>query len=286
MKKSRSMLAGMLALTMVGMNSVSVSAADIVSYETGKNSQGLTGAGTLEGYVETNVIKVVLPTTSLNFSVDPQGLMPKSDARKLTNLTADATVTWRQGGSALSDNDAKKAASGCVFFSTTTPDDTDSKKVKAVEYSDEIALDVYNKSSCKVYIVPSIKIVNPSTTGVTVVEDVLSSETTPAISMKLTYGADKTVYAKSVEKATDVGNSGVAISVDGIPDSYAYKYASGKYTYTLDETGATVTGTKSSFKVLGDCNTDAEWSKKTAFKPSLNVTWTITTEDPTPTPGD
>ena len=63
----------------------------------------LDGSGALEGYVDKKVFRIVLPTTDVNFTLDPQGLLhaaeedtygTASGAVYFKNTADDGTVTY------------------------------------------------------------------------------------------------------------------------------------------------------------------------------------------------
>ena len=173
MKKSRILAVGMIGATMLSSMPMTTFA--------GTTSGGSTGSGSVEGYVDTSVIKVEFPTQSLNYTLDPQGLLYQVGGNKLgldktgSKQELGYTVTFMKDAKAITETNA----TGSVFFTKTTYKDKtneDGKRIDAkgnviadddtttqaaqvisnIEYTDQIDLPVINKSSCNIKITPTI----------------------------------------------------------------------------------------------------------------------------------
>ena len=168
-------------------------------------SQAVEGTGATEGWVETNIMRVVIPTTSLNFQVDAHGLVKKSfasgvkDAQKYDKKytivysnksdasgvpvkdVTDAKVTNEKNPDVLDD--------GFVFFTAKDP--------KAEKYTMANHIDL-----------------------------VLENKGTYAVDIKPTLSYDQgTGVAGTCYTSTVASNQGLAFNIfSKVPDGKTYKY--------------------------------------------------------------
>jgi hypothetical protein len=230
MKAIKKLLSGIVVLTMMCSSVAAVCAEDIPENDT------MVGLGKAEGYVDKGIRKVVLPTSSLAFVIDPQGLI-KGSGSAATKYKAFTVVNTNKDGSDRSE--------GFVYFTSKVP-----KGTALVDgMSNYVDLTVENKSPFNVKITPVITYTDGKTTinengkattramgcvgEVNKAESVAlgknnlrfnlwvkgepASSGTPATYTIIT---DKTVVTK------ELGN---------LAQFYKYTYANDQYGYTLDE---------------------------------------------------
>lgn len=292
MKKAGRVLVGLIAASMAMGSVASVSAAIGEVNATGQ-SGSLKGTGALEGNVNTKVVKVVLPTNSLNFTIDPVGLIKATNGAKLINKDKKIqSVTFKSNGS----DPAESFDGSGVFFTTIT--ENEDKTGKYVTLDNVAKLEVTNKSSVDVKITPTIGIAGTQKLEISTDKD-LSGADKPLIYMGMTYtyekpGAPKTVtnpstptVAKAAKTSADAAVA-APFNLSGAPDNYEKVFVNGKYSYQLkavpeDEEQAAAFNDKfmtAKFSIEALCSSGdiAAWSTVTD-KPTLEVTWKI--EDPT-----
>jgi len=171
MKATKRFLSAIMAMTMVCGTAVTVSAEGgevtenaIAVTGTAAQTQAVTGVGSTEGWVETNIMRVVLPTDSLAFTVDAQGLVKQNyatDAKGAHNYK-DCTIVY-------SDYDAPKVITDAKVKNITEPESkvnkvledgfvfftsTDTKGKKTI--SNHIDLVLVNKGTYDVKITPTL----------------------------------------------------------------------------------------------------------------------------------
>lgn len=233
---NKKVMAAALAATMVMGSTMTAYAAEGAA----------TGAGKLEGTVNTEVFSVVLPTvaedgSTLAFTLDPEGLIKK------TNAAAYA---------------GKVFGDGTLFFANVGESDTTYSNTSDV-------LTVTNKSSVQADITVTAKVTD--NTGIALSDDKTFTDDTTA-----------SMYLAIVD---DTNASGVAIGDDGAtitsevaaaPDG-AYKYSWSEddgYTYVLDDS---FSGDfeKYDFKLNGAANAAGDWSALKEAAPKVELVWTV-----------
>lgn len=229
-------------------------------------SGSIEGEGQLEGYVNKDAFRVVLPTvTDVDFTLDPQGLLNKSDS---TKYALGAGAVYFTNAATVSGNNATYSAK-----------------------SDEIKF--LNKSSYDVDVELSVTL----DTGdiALVAKDAVATVSSPSLNLQLIpVGTDgiegtavditDTAYTvptpATVAKVAEVDGStvttGYTISSSNVPVEGAVKSPNGYYyTYSLtdDFTDADAKGV--GYKLTGSCDTKTDWSKidKTSVKAA--IAWTI-----------
>ena len=215
----------------------------------------LDGSGALEGYVDKKVFRIVLPTTDVNFTLDPQGLLHAAE------------------------EDTYGTASGAVYFKNTADDGT----VTYSNTSDDITFT--NKSSYDIKVGLAITL-NTGDISLVKAADVAST-TTPALNLGLKKGSDTTeiesdsftatpATAKAVPEVTDSVTSGYKLTGsktdpgDGSTPSnngmyYSYKLTDG-YTAGDDQ--------KITYNLTGSCNDVAGWANIDQAV-TAKVAWTV-----------
>ena len=231
MKLKKIMALGLAATMVVGSSVVAF--AD----ETSSPASGTTtGAGKLEGTVDTDVFNVVLPPTTsgtLDFTFAPERLI------KATSNAAYSGATF---------------GDGTLFFQKETN-----------KYENESAtLTITNKSAVDVDVKLTAKITDA--TGITLSDDKTFAEDTSA-SMYMG------VKSGGVENAI-TADDGVTIekTIEKAPEgAYEYKYSDGSYSYGLvgEDALASITFNDMSFTLTGASNSKGDWSELSEVTPNL-----------------
>jgi hypothetical protein len=202
------------------------------------------GTGTVEGYVETDIMRVVLPTTDLNFLLDPEGVIKSTGAAAYAGK-----ATFDYGGK---DN-------GFVFFGKS--------EGGMINYSSSADLTFQNKSSFPVKVDVSAAF-DSGESGI-----VLKNGTSgfagsdPGICFDISDG-QSTVNAASGGRLTKD-------RLSGSNDVYEYKYDKGKYSYEIKDSDSN-TYPGYSVTLNGSCDSAASWGNVDPDKSKLSVTWYIT----------
>lgn len=226
----------------------------------GSASSEINGDGSLEGYVNKDVFRVVLPTIqNVNFTLDPQGLLNKADSAKYPT------------------------ASGAVYFENApTGSATDPTYSNT---SDEIT--IYNKSSYDVEVGLSVTL---DTGDVTLAaKDALASAKTPSLYLGLIKGTDAAAAITSASYESAAATVTKVPEADGTTVTKGYQIKANTsavegveespngywYTYELTPGFADTDAQKISYKLEGACDSAADWSKIDKAV-TAKVAWTIT----------
>ena len=260
MKKTfkKLMAFAMVAVMMANpMSALVAEAADVTSPEAAKGSAD--ASGDLEGFVDTSVFKVVLPTSAegtFDFVMEPQGLIAA------TNGAAHTGETYASG-----DN---------VFFETTSGNYT-----KQSSY-----IEVLNKGTVAVNLS-----VEATVTGLDTVKMVASDASftsgdaaVPELYLAFVASGDASGDAKDAPKAISTVNKVTSGKISAtLPaasgNMYEYTYdASTGYDYTLKAaytSGNATVFPDYSFALTGACNTEADWTNVEDVAPVVKVVWTL-----------
>ena len=243
MKRFKKLAAVTMAATMLLGSSLMVSAAG--------PSGGDTGSGSFEGYVEeTSVFSASVPTNAanvFNFFVDPNGLLEKTEYKRLAGKTADDFET------------------GSTLFFTRTPSDTvkefgkDSEKVTAQNMS---SYDVNIEVSASITGIDGITMADSDTIGADV-ED-------PTLYLAIVSGS-KTVAVKADEGGLLSGE------IAGTPGNFEIQYNTekGKYEYAQKAADQLSDWAAYDFYLTGACG--GKWTDAQAeATPTVELTWKIT----------
>lgn len=263
----------LMALTMAGVLMCAPLTAFATEVDDESAAQGnTTGSGDVEGIVNKDVFKVVLPTvaagdTTFNFILDPQGLIKDTNGSKYTNATFDSTAKGLYFANPQSDGTTKYMASSPAL--TATNKGTVDVDVTLTATADADSL-------------------KDATAGYTIglaANDSFANDKSTNIYLALVSGSQTATL--SAEGATITDSLAAAPS-----DAYevTYNSASSKYEYGLTAAAqaADYTGFKSlDFNLTGACNTAADWTAAEDAAPSVEVTWTLEkhAEEPTFTTG-
>lgn len=228
----------LLALGMAATMMLSSSVVALAESGTG------TGAGKVEGVVDTEVFSVVLPTTNettLKFILDPQGLIKATSSAAYSGATfGEGTLFFQNAGDSIS-------------YSNTSD-----------------VLTVTNKSSVKADITVTAKITGNDNIALSS-DDTFADDTTASMYMALVHGSDKKAIA------TSDGVELTATMDAATEGSYEYSYNSSasKYEYKLKDDVEDTAFAKYEFKLTGACNAKGDWTGLAEAAPSVEVTWNI-----------
>jgi hypothetical protein len=303
MKHFKRFLSGIVAMTMVLASAVTVSADGTT---TEQNSTE--GSGAAEGYIDKNVRDVVVPTNSLDFIVDPQGLISSSGS---------ATSKYKSITFSDADKEGQTATDGFVYFPktiTTTANGKTTTKTNRVRF---VELVVENKSSYNVSVKPTIKYddgkIGKNAMGCTATinkspetalktnllfnlyKKTAATTTDESGNTTTTSGFDYTFTTKKDAKGNVVA---IADTLNGVPDLYKTTYDATKgYAYSLDaskytkltDTDKVTRGNIITYTLEGFSNTEStNWNavvgymntpnstEKPVTQPKLTITWNIT----------
>lgn len=297
MKKAGRILVGLIAASMAMGSVASVSAATAGEVGAFGTSGGLKGTGALEGNVNTQVIKVVLPTNSLNFTIDPVGLIKATNGAKLKSTSKGKVenVSIYRGSSNVTTSATDDGAG--IFFTTID------EGTKTATLNNTTSLVITNKSSVDVQITPTIAVTGTKLLKVATAEEGIADATDPMIKFSMTYVYEKqdgNNQSDAAAKMTTPTSEPVlaaasaapaeSFTLEGAPGNYVKVYSGGKYQYVIkpDVVPSTVPSgmptdpataalfRKATFDVVAECSSGeiATWSKVTD-KPALEVTWKI-----------
>lgn len=251
----------LMALAMAGVLMCTPITAFATEVDDESSAEGsITGSGDVEGIVNKDVFKVVLPTvatgdTTFNFILDPQGLIKDTNGSKYTNATFDA------------------AAKGLYF---ANPQDDGSTKYMA----SSPALTAINKGTVDVDVTltatadaDSLKDTDKGYTIGLAADDTFANDKTTSVYLALVSGSQTAALATDGATITDTLAAAPSDAYEVTYDSTEQKY---KYGLTAAAQAADYTGFKSlDFNLTGACNTAADWAVAEEAAPSVDVAWTL-----------
>ena len=292
MKATKRFLSAIMAMAMVCGTVVTVSADgdEPTVQENGAGggwSGNMSGSGESEGNVDMEVFDIVLPTTTINYIVDAQGLIRQSTANgKAKRTAADKTTvvySTKEATKEITDAKVKPIVdeekpeknnyvkeNGFVFFPVT---DTKTKVTKMANY---LNITIENKSSFGVDVTPELSY---STDGVT---DAISGSTSAEGNTPASKGLAFKLYQKK-EVLNEAGNKVTGYQYVTPNDlslgdaSAAYETVwdkdKNKYDYSFNEkkyTAAKLTDNKLYFTLEGNAATDIEADKNPG---KIKIVW-------------
>lgn len=211
-----------------------------------------TGVGEVEGTVNTDIYKVVLPTvreSAFDFIIDPQGLINKTNGAAYNGKTFEENSTF--------------------FFKRT-----DGKA--GVDYSSTSdVITITNMGSNVIDVSIHISILPESLEGIQLTDDrEFRDDTSASIYMALTDG----------ENIVPIGPDGITmdVTVGAAPEEayeYGYDSGQGEYTYQLKEDHYGIEFGSYSFQLTGAANGNGDWSHLTGAKPKIMVSWKIASKE-------
>lgn len=237
----------------------------------------LSGTGSLEGAVDKEVVKVVLPTSTassatLSFILDPQQLIAGSEGASLSGKTFDPDAT--------------------VYFANTAED----SEYNYSATSDPVT--IINKSSVPVDVYLSAEVDSSTLTAtaggtLALVSDTADFDTSDGttttvpnqvcLTASLNGGNSKAVTAATVA----LSDSTNPVKLEAAPDgAYSVKYdtTNQAYSYVLDENLSNDEFDSCSFTLSGEANpnTAADWTTVSDVAPEVKFTWTLAKGTATP----
>lgn len=253
MRNLKKLVALMLTAAMV-LAPVTTLAANGESDDGATNAGGtINGSGAVEGYVDKDVFKVVLPTVNnVNFTLDPQGLLNVADSSKYAST------------------------GGAVYFANAA---TTGKAAGFSDTSD--AITIYNKSSYNVDVTFTVNVTVPEGISLATSKEALADATTPTVWLGV-----KEAAANAVTTLAEGDNNYTTVEVGGIGESKTEGYyikaeASGsghKYSYVLVDNYDLANADNASYTLTGACDTKADWSDiaEADRKLTASVVWSAT----------
>lgn len=249
-KDIKKIVAGILSATMLlGTSTMAFAETHLTSGGTNSN------VSKVEGFVETDVFDVVLPTydaSTFSFTIDPQQLINKTNAQAYSGkkFESGATLFFMNSGAGNLMSDGN---SGTYNYS--------------------------HKSN-------RLTITNKSATGVSVtLEATLSSAGDILLSSDGTFVGDdamislRLVNAETEEgKAITSGGASDSATIAGAADAYDYLYSSGSRSYSYGLTSDGYAFETLSYYVEGSANPNGDFEDLVDAAPVLNVTWSVTDE--------
>lgn len=260
MKKTfkKLMAFAMVAVMMANpMAALAAETTEVASPEAAKGSAD--ASGNVEGFVDTSVFKVVLPTDAegtFDFVMDPQGLIAATSGEAYTGATF---------------------ASGNVFFQTTSGN-----------YTDQSAfIEVLNKGTVAVNVSVEATVTGLGDVKAVANKSAFSTGSAAVPELYLAFVASGNVVengpvvgaAVATNTTTKVTSAKVTATLPAASDDcYEYTYASGEYSFNLKDEYAddgAETFSNYSFALTGACNSEADWTDVKSVAPAVKVVWTL-----------
>lgn len=225
------------------------------------------GEGQLEGYVNKEAFRIVLPTVkNINFTLDPQGLLNKSDATKYTNANKGAIYF----------TNAPTTENGSATYSSTSDE---IKFLNKSSYPVEVELSVELDTGDDIKLVgnsalatvtePSINLQLVQDAGTPA--DILTSSyttQTPAVVAKVPE-IGETVDGAAATKGYEITSS--TTPIEGVTKSPNGYY----YTYSLNSTFTDADAKGVVYKLTGSCDSTADWSKIGTEAVTAKIAWSV-----------
>lgn len=305
MKATRRFLAGLLATSLAMCGSSFVSAATPANDGTitdptlaGGTGINLNGEGKLEGTLDTDILRVILPTVTPDYQIDPQGLIKKSGhasvkSKVMFDYRKDNILSYvdSKGNLVTATTSAQDTGQddedGFVFFKNSSLVSTiDGKTTTQMLYSPTLELEAVNKSSYAVDITVEAKFI-PGTTSITTSSSGTFSGTNNEVAFKIQDALDSSANTYVGTSATKIESKNKSTAgVAGVDAAYEVKYDSktGLYSYVLnekklvpDKTTGNAVATPGKFKVVlnASCNPNGNWSTVTADDSKLELVWKV-----------
>ena len=226
-----------------------------------KDANGeLNGSGELEGYVDKKVFRIVIPTTNVNFTLDPQGLLTAADKDKYT------------------------LGSGAVYFENAPT--TTGGNATYTDKSDEIKF--VNKSSYDVKVGLAVTL---DTGDISLVNSTdIGTATVPSLNLGLLKGSDS--QATDIDSAAYKSTPSTLKAVPEVSDSVTEGYqltgtttdpGDGTqpsknglyYSYKLTDSYTAGADQTVFYKLTGSCNDVSGWANIDKAV-TAKIAWTVT----------
>lgn len=272
--KQKKVLAMSMATIMAFASTGMVFADDVT--DASKATGSVDGTGTIEGYAETDVFTVTLPTTKkVDFKIDPQELLKAISSSDTLDGTAFSTATDGYGKTVLF-----KDETNANTFTTTSAD-----------------ISVVNKSTFDVDVDVTAKVTGLTKEGENGYSIALMDKdakdfafgTATALTLSLTptnYVLTDTASSdETAGTATALTNAEAGVSTkvtiqksDKVTEAYEFVKESGSYKYKLKADVSTIPFKAVKFNLAGTVNTDADWtnfSKDTSSALKVDLTYSV-----------
>lgn len=258
-----------LAFAMVAVmmaNPVSALAAEPTEDTTSPAIGSADASGDVEGFVDTTIFKVVLPTSAegtFDFIMDPQGLISATSGEAYTGATFE--------------NDAT------VFFNTASADASGDYK------STSNYVQVLNRGTVDVNVSVEATIAGLSDIAMAS-SDAFASGDAAVPELYLAFTASGDASGDAINSDVALTNSGAKITaiLEAADESYyEFNYASGEYTFDLKDeyaSGDADDFSDYSFALTGACNPYADWTDVKTATPTVSVIWTLEDAESNTTP--
>lgn len=242
MRNLKKVAAITLAMTMAMGSSFSAFAED-------PTSGTLSGTGEVEGVVDKDIVKVILPTTTdaettYNFKLDPEGLIKATAAAKYPSATF---------------------GEGSMFFQNAADSYSNTSNTK----------EITNKSAVPVDITITATVTAGNENLKINSDSAFTDDTSTSMYLALT---DTAADSPQVEAASSEGVAVLTTTMQPLADSYKISYndSEGKYEYVLKDDADIVGDFETyEFALTGACNTSADWSQLTEIQPKVDVVWSF-----------
>lgn len=272
--KQKKVLAMSMATIMAFASTGMVFADDVT--DAAKATGSVDGTGTIEGYAETDVFTVTLPTTKkVNFKIDPQELLKAVSSSNTLDGIAFSSATDGYGKT--------------VLFQDETVDTTFTTKSADIS--------VVNKSTFDVDVDVTAKVTGLTKEGENGYSIALMDKdakdfafgTATALTLSLTPTnyvlTDTASSGETAGTATALTNAEAGVSTkvtiqksDKVTEAYEFVSESGSYKYKLKDDVSTIPFKAVKFNLAGTVNTDADWtnfSKDTSSALKVDLTYSV-----------
>ena len=268
--KQKRVLAMSMATIMAFASTGMVFAEDVT--DAAKATGSVDGTGTIEGYTETDVFTVTLPTTKkVNFKIDPQELLKAVSSSDTLDGTAFSAATAGYGKTVLFQDETSatkfttKSADISVVNKSTFDVDVDvTAKVTGLTKGYSIAL--MDKDAEDFAFGTATALTLSLTPTNYVLTDTVSSDDTAGTATALTNAESGVSTKVTIQKS------------DKVTDAYEFVSESGSYKYKLKADVSTIPFKAVKFNLAGTVNTDADWtnfSKDTSSALKVDLTYSV-----------
>lgn len=261
-----------LAFAMVAVmmaNPMSALAAQTPDSTTSPAKGSADASGDVEGFVDTTIFKVVLPTSAegtFDFIMDPQGLIAATSGDAYTGATF---------------------GTGNVFFNTASANASGDYK------NQSNFIEVLNKGTVAVNVSVEATVTGLDNIAMVSADSAFTSgdAAVPELYLAFVASGDASGDAKDAPKAILTNNNETSATINAVlpaasADFYEFNYASGEYTFDLKTDKASGDANifpDYSFALTGACNSDADWTAVKTAAPAVKVVWTLEDADATST---
>ncbi|MFQ9192864.1 MAG: hypothetical protein ACLR6A_00540 [Candidatus Gastranaerophilaceae bacterium] len=272
--KQKRVLAMSMATIMAFASTGMVFAEDVT--DAAKATGSVDGTGTIEGYTETDVFTVTLPTTKkVNFKIDPQELLKAVSSSDTLDGIAFSAATAGYGKTVLFQDETSatkfttKSADISVVNKSTFDVDVDvTAKVTGLTKEGEngYSIALMDKDAEDFAFGTATALTLSLTPTNYVLTDTVSSDDTAGTATALTNAESGVSTKVTIQKS------------DKVTDAYEFVSESGSYKYKLKADVSTIPFKAVKFNLAGTVNTDADWtnfSKDTSSALKVDLTYSV-----------